>query len=242
MKSLYKLGICLVGLSLVNSCTDYEPLDFQVEKPESVTLQEELNSYGSLKSYLGQDASDFTLGAAVNIPEYNSKGIMYRLINSNFEEVTPGYDMKHGAVVQGDGSFDLTGVTEFLTNAEEAGISVYGHTLTWHANQNAAYLNSLLAPLVIETPSFANALDNSGLFDGSLTGYEFNVPEEAVEINENEGIGEGNLAIKLTAPSSSSDAGDIKFTTPDIPVDGAGVYEVVFFIRSDSPGQGRIYF
>src|SRR5680860_1593235 len=98
MKNLYKLGLCVAGLSIVTSCTDYEPLDYQVDKPESVALQEELNSYETLKTYLGEDA--FILGAAVSIPEYNSKGIMYRLINSNFEEVTPGYGMKHGAVVR----------------------------------------------------------------------------------------------------------------------------------------------
>lgn len=242
MKNLYKLGICVVGLNLVISCSDYQPLEFEVEKPESVALQEELNSYGSLKSYLGEDVSDFKLGGAVSISEYNSKGIMYRLINSNFEEVTPGYGMKHGAVVQGDGTLDLTSVTEFISNAEEAGISVYGHTLTWHANQNASYLNNLLAPLVIETPSFLNALDNTGLLDGSLTGYDYNVPEEAVGIAENEGIGEGNQAIKLTAPNGSSEAGDLQFTTPDIPVEEAATYEVVFFIRSDSPAQGRISF
>ncbi|UZH54485.1 endo-1,4-beta-xylanase [Salinimicrobium tongyeongense] len=146
MKSLYKIGICALGLSLVTSCADYEPLDFQVEKPESVALQEELNSYEPLKTYLGEDSSDFILGAAVSISEYNSKGLMYRLINSNFEEVTPGYGMKHGAVVQKNGSLNLADVEKFLETANGAGMSVYGHTLVWHANQNAEYLNSTIAP------------------------------------------------------------------------------------------------
>ena len=148
MRNLYKLGLCVVVLSMIISCTDYEPLEFQVEKPESVALQEELNSYDNLKTYLGEDASDFILGAAVSIPEYNSKGVIYRLINSNFEEVTPGYGMKHGAVVQEDGGLNLADVVEFLETANGAGLSVYGHTLVWHANQNAEYLNSTIAPTV----------------------------------------------------------------------------------------------
>src|SRR5690554_6681534 len=113
MKSLYTSGICALGLSLVISCTEYEALEVQVEKPESIALQEELNQYDPLKSYLPEESSGFSLGAAVDIGQYNSEGIMYRLINSNFQEVTPGYGMKHGALVTGDGSLDLTSLTEF---------------------------------------------------------------------------------------------------------------------------------
>ena len=242
MKDLYKLGIFLLGLSLVTSCTHYEPLDFQVEKPESIVLQEELNSYGSLKSYLGEDASDFVLGAAVSIPEYNSKGIMYRLINSNFEEVTPGYGMKHGAIVNNDGTLNLVNLNEFLELAEAAGTSVFGHTLAWHANQNAAYLNGLLEPLVIESPAFQNDLDITGLIDGTFSGYNFNVGEEAIEIAENEGMGDGSNAIKLTAPSNAAEPFDLQFTTPPIQVVEGHEYEVIFYIKSDALGEGRISF
>ena len=66
MKSLYKLGLWIVGLSLVTSCTDYEPLEFTVEKPENLALQEEIDAQGSLKSYV-DSTSNFTLGGAVCI-------------------------------------------------------------------------------------------------------------------------------------------------------------------------------
>src|SRR5699024_1359150 len=72
-------------------------------------------------------------------------------VNSNFHEVTAGYGMKHGAVVQADGSLALEPVTDFLSAAENAGISVYGHTLVWHANQNAEYLNGTIAPTLVES-------------------------------------------------------------------------------------------
>ena len=76
---------------------------------------------------------------------------MYRLVNKNFDEITLGYEMKHGAIVQSDGSLDLDNVNKLLKTAQEANVSVFGHTLCWHANQNATYLKKLIAPDVLST-------------------------------------------------------------------------------------------
>lgn len=240
MKSLYKLGLWIVGLSLVTSCTDYEPLEFTVEKPENLALQEEIDAQGSLKSYV-DSTSNFTLGGAVSISDYINKGVMYRLINRNFDELTIGYDMKHGAIVQNNGSMNFVQVNELIAAAEQAGTSIYGHTLTWHANQNASYLNSLLEPLIIESPSFPNDLDKTGLVDSTFVGYSSN-PENALTIAGNEGIGEGANAIKLTAPSTAAEPTDLQFSTPEIPVVEGHEYEVIFYIKSNVPGEGRVSF
>src|SRR5699024_10599810 len=114
-------------------------------------LQDSLNKYAPLKTYIDSVNSDFILGAAVSMGVYTGQGVMYGLVNSNFHEVTAGYGMKHGAVVQADGSLALEPVTDFLSAAENAGISVYGHTLVWHANQNAEYLNGTIAPTLVES-------------------------------------------------------------------------------------------
>jgi len=243
MKYLNRLLVCSGLFAVVFSCADPDQLEFEVEKPDGLVAQEEINQYAPLKSYIDSTSNaNFKLGGAVSISDYNNKGIMSRLINSNFDELTVGYGMKHGAVVQADGSILLTQVKELMAAAEQAGTSIYGHTLTWHANQNAGYLNSLLAPLVIESPAFPNDLDTDGLMDGSFSGFSFNLSEDAVTIGENEGIGEGANAIKLTAPSSASEAGDLQFTTPEISVVEGHEYEVIFYIKSDEPGEGRISF
>src|SRR5690606_33310263 len=155
-------------LALVFSCADMDPLEYAVEKPKGLEAQEELNEYEPLKSYIDSSSNaNFKLGCAVALSDYVNKSIRYRLINKNFNELTLGYGMKHGAVVQADGTIELRQVNELVAAAEEAGIAVYGHTLAWHANQNASYLNGTLAPLVIESPSFPNDLDKAGLEDGS---------------------------------------------------------------------------
>lgn len=240
MKYLNRFLVCSGLLASLYSCADPDPLAFEVEKPEGLEAQEDINSYAPLKSYK-DSTSNFTLGGAVSISDYINKGVMYRLINKNFDELTVGYGMKHGAIVQNNGSLNFAQVNELIAAAEQAGTSIYGHTLTWHANQNASYLNGLLEPLVIESPSFPNDLDKTGLTDSTFNGFSA-TPDNAITIAENEGMGEGTHAIKLTAPSSAAEPGDLQLSTPQIPVVEGHEYEVIFYIKSDVPGEGRVSF
>jgi len=140
----------LAGVMLLASCHKYEALEFQVDKPASFAAQEQIDAYQPLKTYIDRTANPkFKFGAGAGLQSYLSKGVIYRLINSNFDEITLGYEMKHGAVVQADGSLALTNVKNLLETASKAGITVFGHTLAWHANQNATYLKGLIAPVVI---------------------------------------------------------------------------------------------
>ena len=152
MKRLYKIAFGLSWAMLLASCHKYEALEFQVAKPASFAAQEQIDAYQPLKTYIDRTANPkFKFGAGTSLQSYLSKGVIYRLTNSNFDEITLGYEMKHGAVVQADGSLALTNVKNLLETASKAGITVYGHTLAWHANQNATYLKGLIAPVV--TPS-----------------------------------------------------------------------------------------
>jgi GH35 family endo-1,4-beta-xylanase len=136
--------------AVLASCVDDTPLTFDVKEPASIAELKYLNDYDVLKSYIDRTANpNFKLGLGVSVSEYNAKGLVYRLANSNFDEIVAGWEMKHGGVVQDDGSLNLANVSAFLETAQNAGISVYGHTLVWHANQNAKYLNGLIADLFI---------------------------------------------------------------------------------------------
>jgi GH35 family endo-1,4-beta-xylanase len=129
---------------------DDSKLEFEVNKPTSTANLEYLNAYEALKTYVDRSANpNFKLGIGVSVGDYNAQGLVYRIVTSNFDEMSAGYEMKHGAVVQADGSLNLANVSAFVETAQKAGISVFGHTLVWHANQNAAYLNGLIAPTVI---------------------------------------------------------------------------------------------
>lgn len=134
---------------MLSACTGYNLNDFEVDEPENLAQLEYLKDYKALKTYVDRNANpDFKLGTGAGLADYNNKGLMYRLINSNYDEMTMGYEMKHGAVVQSDGTLALDNVNTLIANAKEAGTSIFGHTLCWHSNQNATYLNSLIAPIM----------------------------------------------------------------------------------------------
>lgn len=52
--------------------------------------------------------------------------------------------MKYASCVNDKGEMNFETVDKFVTAAQAAGITIYGHTLAWHAQQNNKYLNSLI--------------------------------------------------------------------------------------------------
>ncbi|QRX63290.1 endo-1,4-beta-xylanase [Dysgonomonadaceae bacterium zrk40] len=164
--TINKIGVIFLILALASSCVDDTKLLFDVEKPESIAGMEYLNEYDALKSYVDRSANPiFKLGAGVTASEYSNQGMMYRLINSNFDQITAGNAMKFGSVVKEDGSMDFSQVTSFVGAAKAADISIYGHTLVWHAQQNNKYLNSLIADKEIEIDPDATVEVVDGLKD-----------------------------------------------------------------------------
>lgn len=140
-----------MGLLLsLASCADDNFADYQVAKPERIAQYEYLNTYDVLKNYIDRAAHpDFKLGLALGANEFNEKGLVYSLALSNFDEITAGNAMKYSSCVANDGSMDFSTVTKFVDAAKSAGLTIYGHTLGWHAQQNNTYLNKLIAPIIV---------------------------------------------------------------------------------------------
>ncbi|WP_057935657.1 endo-1,4-beta-xylanase [Algoriphagus resistens] len=241
MKQLYVRYFSVLAISIgLSSCVEHVETDnFRVEKPENIAAQEELNGYGVLRTYVDSISyPNFKLGGAVEMSQYSGRGVMYRLINSNFDEITAGYGMKHGAIVQANGTMDFSGVNSTIEAAKAAGTSIFGHTLVWHANQNATYLNSLLEPLIVVSPPFKNELDLSGPMNEAWENWE---TTGDVKIVSGKGMGEGTDAFVLTSGSGNAPE-SVQLTTPAIPVLPGKEYEVIVYVKSDVPGQGGITF
>ena len=131
--------------ALLASCVDTEIADVTGTKPESIAQYEYLNDYAPLKSYIDRAANpDFKLGLALAANEFCEGGLVFRLAEANFDEVTAGNAMKYASCVNDKGEMDFETVDKFVTAAQAAGITIYGHTLAWHAQQNNKYLNSLI--------------------------------------------------------------------------------------------------
>lgn len=130
------------------SCVDDTKLLFNVEKPASIAGMEYLNDYDVLKSYIKSSANpDFKLGIALAVNDYLKSGIVTRLANTNFHEMTAGNAMKYASCVGNDGMMNFDAVQNFVSAAKADGLTIYGHTLAWHAQQNNKYLNGLIAPI-----------------------------------------------------------------------------------------------
>jgi len=201
-------------------------------------LAEKISRYDALKTY-----TDFILGAGIDRVLYMEDEIYRNIVNENFEDITFGNAMKHRFITGADGNIVTSNVDAFIATAKEAGLSIYGHTLVWHSNQNASYLNGLIAPTVIPAPAGSNLLDLSGLQDGSFSGgWERPNPGEGIEVVDGEGLSGTSKAVKLISSSTSSNEWDLQLGTPDITVVSGHTYEVSFYIKSDQSGQGRISF
>ena len=155
------LGTMLLTAAAVvaTSCVDDSKLLFSVDKPASIADMEYLNAYDVLKAYVNSSANpDFKLGIALAANDYIAGGLVTRLVNSNFHDMTAGNAMKYASCVGNDGTMNFDAVQNFVSAAKAGGLTIYGHTLAWHAQQNNKYLNGLIAPIPL--PVDPNAANN----------------------------------------------------------------------------------
>lgn len=136
--------VSALGAMLLASCADHFDQNFETVRPGKEAQYGYLEQYDALKEYI-KDRPNFHLGIGTAVDEYNKKELVYALTNSNFNETVAGNAMKMSSCVADDGSMSFDNVSEYVKNATDAGLSVFGHTLAWHAQQPNKYLNGLIA-------------------------------------------------------------------------------------------------
>ena len=136
----------LVCPFVLGSCADWDDWKYDVEKPQTIAQYEYLNDYAPLKEYLDRGAHPgFKVSAALAVDEFNQQGPLFRLAAHNFDEIVAGNAMKMASCVNDQGEMDFSKVSSFVRAAEDAKLTVYGHTLAWHAQQPKKWLEKLLA-------------------------------------------------------------------------------------------------
>lgn len=158
------LGLGLMALLALSSCADDKFSEYRTDMTKNLKDYQYLNNYEPLKKYVedmkaaGKCNPNFKLGIALEAAEFNKQGLVYCLAGSNFNETVAGNAMKMASCVADDGRMNFDNVSEYVKNATDAGLSVYGHTLAWHEQQPNKYLKRLIADK--ELPP---AGDNPGL-------------------------------------------------------------------------------
>lgn len=146
MKYYNRILLLAMVAGITVSCADALFADYKTEKPESLKKYEYLNEYGDLKTYIDRISHpDFKLGTGVTVSDFLKQDLVYTLTVNNYDDVTAGNAMKYSSCVDAKGNMDFGTVKKFVKTAKETGISIYGHTLCWHSQQQNAYLNGLIA-------------------------------------------------------------------------------------------------
>lgn len=144
------LGLGLMALLALSSCADDKFSEYRTDMTKSLKEYQYLNNYEPLKKYVedmkaaGKCNPNFKLGIALEAAEFNKQALVYCLAGSNFNEMTAGNAMKMASCVKDDGSMDFSLVKEFVKNAKDADMTIYGHTLAWHSQAANKYLKNLI--------------------------------------------------------------------------------------------------
>lgn len=144
------LGLGLMALLALSSCADDKFSEYRTDMTKNLKDYQYLNNYEPLKKYVedmkasGKCNPDFKLGIALEAAEFNKQALVYCLAGSNFNEMTAGNAMKMASCVKDDGSMDFSLVKEFVKNAKDADMTIYGHTLAWHSQAANKYLKNLI--------------------------------------------------------------------------------------------------
>lgn len=131
--------------------TNVVPVDSTKIKAE--LLQKKLNSYDYLKTYVNRTAHPiFKFSGAIEAWDFNSQAKLRDTLSLHFDEIVAGNSMKYSGCVDGSGNMNFNTVKQFCEEAKAAGLTIYGHTLAWHSQQQPGYLLGLMKDIEVDVP------------------------------------------------------------------------------------------
>lgn len=238
------LGLGLMALLALSSCADDKFSEYRTDMTKSLKEYQYLNNYEPLKKYVedmkasGKCNPDFKLGIALAAPDFNKQELVYCLAGSNFEEMTAGNAMKYASCVKDDGTFDFNTVKDFVTNAQDAGLTIYGHTLAWHSQQNKKYLNKLIADKEIQVdPSQKVEKTDYQLDCSTLTKYEWSGSPESVKTEWNK-----DGAVVITNPKPIADWWTLQYWLVNgISLNPGTTYKITILCKAEGEGESSAH-
>lgn len=238
-------GLGLVALLALSSCADDKFSEYRTDMTKNLKEYQYLNNYEPLKKYVedmkasGKCNPDFKLGIALAAPDFNKQELVYCLAGSNFEEMTAGNAMKYASCVKDDGTFDFNTVKDFVTNAQDAGLTIYGHTLAWHSQQNKKYLSKLIADKEIQVdPSQKVEKTDYQLDCSTLTKYDWSGSPESVKTEWNK-----DGAVVITNPEPIEPFYSLQYWLVNgISLDEGKEYKLTIEGKAEGASDANIHF
>ena len=178
--------------------------------------------------------ASYPVGVAINYDLMKGNSSYSSLVKKEFDRVTFEYQMKHGANVKNDGSYDFSRADELVNLVQAGGLDVYGHTLVWHQNNNGTYLRSLT------NSTGPNLLLNGG-FENDYTNWFTQVSSTAPtagSINiSNAEVHSGTKAARITVTTPGPNAYSIQIVLDNFSVTGGTTYTLKYWAKAAVAGQ-----
>ena len=229
----------LVCPFVLGSCADWDDWKYDVEKPQTIAQYEYLNDYAPLKEYLDRGAHPgFKVSAALGVDEFNQQGPLFRLAAHNFDEIVAGNAMKMASCVNDQGEMDFSKVSSFVRAAEDAGLTVYGHTLAWHAQQPSKWLNGLIADKEEVDPGAKVEKTDYELDCSTLSSYDWTGSPASVKTEWNKGG-----AVVITNPEPIDPFYELQYWLVNgIPLKTGTKYKITFLCKAEGESPANIRF
>jgi len=245
MKIKSSIFLLLAALSVsLNSCYDTkmnwgDPYTHPAAANLPLGLQEAISRYDVLKAYA---PVNFKMGAGIDFNLYTTNSTYRDTVNHNFNDITPGNELKQQSLMNASGVLNFANADKVIAQLQAAGLTVYGHNLVWHNQQQATYLNSLIAPQVIPGAPGAGLVDGS--FENGMAGWTPAYYVENYSIVSTDAV-EGTHSLQIIIPSDATGGkydGHGQLNSPDFPIVNGHRYQISFWIKGSTAGQVAIDF
>jgi len=176
-----------------------------------------------------KDASGVPVGVGISYSLMKNNTSYSSLVKAQFDRVSAEYQMKHGPNVKNDGSFDFANTDDFVNTVQAAGLSIHGHTLAWHQNNNATYLRSLTGttgPNLVLNPGFENAFTNW------FTQVSSTAPTSGAISLETADVQSGIQAAKISVTTPGPNAYSIQIVSDNFSVSSGANYKLTFWAKA----------
>lgn len=183
-----------------------------------------------------KEAADFPIGVAISYTPTINDAAYTNTVKRDFDAVTLDYHMKHGAIVQNNGTLDFSRADEMINAL--GNMEVFGHTLGWHQNQNANYLKSSVLPSTISgeklsNPGFENGMTNWSVFN---TGNPAGNATVSTTTTASE-VRSGTTAMKVDNPTAyPGNQWRVQVASQLFPTVVGRQYIISYWVKAASPG------
>jgi endo-1,4-beta-xylanase len=181
-----------------------------------------------------KDASSVPIGVGISYDLMKNNASYSALVKAQFDRVTAEYQMKYGANVTNSGAFNFANTDDFFSITQTVGLSIHGHTLAWHQNNNGTYLRSLSAangPNLVLNPGFESGYTNW------FTQVSATAPTSGTISLETTDIQSGAQAAKVVVNTPGPNAYSIQIVSDNFTVTSGSNYKLTYWAKAAANGQ-----